>query len=136
MIKQEFIINTKPWKVYVYYDFVLDDIDEVISTLEDINFPEHYITSAYTILKQTTVNCGFTYTHLENKTTLIVITKTTSPGQFINSLVHEIFHLVNHISKVYNIDNDSEEPCYLAGDIAQQTLNVCHKLLCKHCRNT
>ena len=36
-------------------------------TLEDIGFPEHYITSAYTI-KQTKVNCGFTY-HLENKTT-------------------------------------------------------------------
>ena len=136
MIRQEFVIDTKPWKVYVYYDFVLDDIDEVITTLHTIGFPKHYITSAYIILKQTTINCGFTYTHLENRMTLIVLTKITSPGQFINSLVHEIFHLVNHISKVYNIDNDSEEPCYLAGDIAQQTLNVCHKLLCKRCRNT
>ena len=43
MIRQEFVIDTKPWKVYVYYDFVLDDIDEVISTLEDIDFPEKLI---------------------------------------------------------------------------------------------
>ncbi len=136
MIKQEFFIDDPPWKVYVYYDYALDNLNEVIDTLYKINFPKHYITRAYTILKQTNVNCGFTYTNLKNKTTLIVITKTTSPGEFINSLVHEIFHLVNHISKVYNIDLDAEEPCYLAGDIAQKALSVCHKLVCTHCRNT
>ena len=136
MIKQEFIIDKYFWKVYVYYDVNDSNIEEIMYKLHKIHLPKSYITSAYTILEENKVNYGFTFTNNKDKTSIIVITKTSNASQFLNSFSHEIFHLVNHIARHYNISFDSEEVCYLSGTIAQKMFQKCHHLLCDECRNT
>ena len=134
MIKQEFIVDKVYWKVYVYYDVTPKDAIEIVTKLQEIKLPKSYITSAYTTLVSNKLNQGLTQTNNRHKTSVIVFTKTSSAGQFVNSFVHEIGHLSNHIARTYNLDLNGEEVQYIAGDIAQQMFKRCHTLMCGCCR--
>ena len=134
MIKQEFIVDKVYWKVYVYYDVTLKDAIKIVTKLKEIKLPKSYITSAYTTLISNKLNQGITETNSKLKESVIVFTKTTNASQFINSFVHEIGHLSNHIARTYNLDLNREEVQYIAGDIAQQMFKRCHTLMCDYCR--
>lgn len=79
--------------------------------------------------------CGFTYSNINRNKSIIGITNTTNATEFVNSFVHEIFHLTNHIARKYNISFDSEKVCYIAGDISQKMFKRCHSLMCDCCKN-
>ena len=134
MITQEFIVDRRYWKVYVYYDVTSKDAIKVVAKLQEIRLPKSYITSAYTTLISDKLNQGITETNSKLKESVIVFTKTTNANQFINSFVHEIGHLSNHIARTYNLDLNGEEVQYIAGDIAQQMFKRCHTLMCNYCR--
>ena len=134
MITQEFIVDRRYWKVYVYYDVTLKDAIKVVTKLQEIRLPKSYITSAYTTLISDKLNQGITETNSKLKESVIVFTKTTNASQFINSFVHEIGHLSNHIARTYNLNLNGEEIQYIAGDIAQQMFKRCHTLMCDYCR--
>lgn len=134
MITQEFIVDRRYWKVYVYYDVTPKDAIKVVTKLKEIRLPKSYITSAYTTLISDKFNQGITETNSKLKKSVIVFTKTTNASQFINSFVHEIGHLSNHIARTYNLNLNGEEIQYIAGDIAQQMFKRCHTLMCDYCR--
>ena len=65
---------------------------------------------------------------------LIVISSTSTPAQFMNSLFHEQYHLISHIVEEYNINPFSEEAAYLAGFVSQRMYPKAKHFLCKcHC---
>lgn len=134
MITQEFILDRRYWKVYVYYDVTSKDTTKIVTKLYEIGFPRNYITSAYTTLISNKLNQGLTQTNNRLKTSIIVFTKTSNASQFVNSFVHEIGHLSNHIARTYNLDLNGEEVQYIAGDIAQEMFKRCHTLMCDCCR--
>lgn len=134
MITQEFIVDRRYWKVYVYYDVTSKDITKIITSLYEIGFPRSYITSAYITLNSNKLNQGLTQTNNRRKISVIVFTKTSNASQFVNSFVHEIGHLSNHIARTYNLDLNGEEVQYIAGDIAQEMFKRCHTLMCDCCR--
>ena len=134
MIKQEFIVDKVYWKVYVYYDVTSKDAIEIVTKLQEIKLPKSYITSAYTTLVSNKLNQGLTETNSKLKTSIVVFTKTTNASQFVNSFVHEIGHLSNHIARTYNLNLNGEEIQYIAGDIAKQMFKRCHTLMCDCCR--
>ena len=134
MIKQEFIVDKVYWKVYVYYDVTPKDAIEIVTKLQEIKLPKSYITSAYTTLVSNKLNQGLTETNSKLKTSIVVFTKTTNASQFVNSFVHEIGHLSNHIAVTYNLNLNGEEIQYIAVDIAQQMFKRCHTLMCDCCR--
>ncbi len=134
MITQEFIVDKVYWKVYVYYDVTSKDTIKIITKLQELKLPKSYITSAYTTLISNKFNQGLTETNSKLKTSVIVFTKTTNASQFVNSFVHEIGHLSNHIARTYNLDLNGEEVQYIAGDIAQQMFKRCHTSMCDYCK--
>lgn len=134
MIKQRIIVNRRYWRVYVYYDVSSEDTNEIVNKMTEINLPSEYSTSAYTILKKDKLNCGLTYSNTQNQTSVVIIGKTNNASEFVNSFVHEIAHLTNHIARAYKLNLNTEEVCYIAGDISQQMFKVCHTLMCDCCR--
>lgn len=135
MIKQTFIVSRRYWKVYACYDVDKSDSNKVIHKLKELNLPKSYIESAYEIISTGKPNQGITCSNVADKVSMIVITKTTSASQFVNSFAHEIAHLTNHIARTYNIDMNAEEFCYIFGDIAQDMFSHCHALMCDCCRD-
>ena len=114
MIKDEFSINS--WKVTILYECTCDDIDYIIETLMDIKCPNKYIKEALNNLETCNLNIGLTYSNLKLKSSVIVINKASSFSQLINTIAHEYFHLICHISKSLEIE-DEEQLAYLNGDL-------------------
>lgn len=118
MIKDVFYI--KSWKVTILYECTCDDIDYIIETLKQVNCPKIYIKEALVNLETCSLNIGLTYSNIKLKSSIIVINKTSSFAQLINTVSHEFYHLICHISKALKI-KDQEELAYLNGRLNMQS---------------
>ena len=61
-----------------------------------------------------------TIPNIKLKSSIIVINKTSSFAQLINTVSHEFYHLICHISKALKI-KDQEELAYLNGKLNMQS---------------
>ena len=125
MIVDKFIIYD--WEVTVLYECTCDDIDIIIETLQDINCPNKYIKEALHNLQTCNLNIGLTYSNTQLQSSVIVVNKTSSFSQLINTIAHEYYHLICHISRMLEIE-DEEELAYLNGDLNMRSYNIIKKL--------
>ena len=121
----EFIIYN--WNVNILYECDCNDIDFIIETLKWINCPDYILKEALNNLETCNLNIGFTYSNFKLKSSVIIINKTTSFSQLINTVSHEIFHLICHLSKALKIF-DEEELAYLNGDLNMKSYQIVEKL--------
>lgn len=128
MIKDSFQIYN--WNVTILYECSCDDIDSIIETLREINCPNKYIKEALNNLKTCNLNIGLTYSNMNLRSSVIVVNKTSSFSQLINTISHEYFHLISHISKALEIE-DEEELAYLNGDLNMHSYQFVEKLKLK-----
>lgn len=125
---QEFTIPKYKWNVSVYYYTDNYDVDTVLSTMKSLGAREIYLSDARENMEQDKLNTGICYSS-PSKQSIIVIAKTSSSAEFMNSLAHEQKHLCSHIEQFYHIDSNSEEAAYLAGNIAELMFPVAKKYL-------
>lgn len=125
MIRDSFHI--KNWEVVILYECTCDDTDYIIETLKDIYCPNRFIKEALDNLETCNLNIGLTYSNLKLKSSVIVISKTSSFAQLINTISHEYYHLISHISKGLNIE-DEEEQANLNGNLNMYSYKFVEKL--------
>lgn len=128
MIIDKFVIYN--WKVTVLYETTCDDIDYIIKTLRDINCPNYYIERALDNLEECKLNTGLTYSNSSLKSSVIIINKTSSFAQLINTISHEYYHFICHISNSLNIQ-DEEELASLNGNLNMRSYEVIEDLKIK-----
>ena len=118
------------WKVTILYECTCDDIDFIIETLKEINCPNKYIKEALNNLESCSLDIGLTYSNTKLKSSIIVINKTSSFSQLINTVAHEYYHLICHLQRTLEID-DEEELAYLNGDLNMRSYKFIEKLKSK-----
>ena len=119
--------NILNWKVKILYECTCDDIDYIIETLKEIKCPNKFIKEAINNLETCNLNIGLTYSNIALKSSVIVINKTSSFSQLINTISHEYYHLICHISRALDIE-DEEKLAYLNGDLNMRSYNFVRKL--------
>lgn len=134
MIRQRFYIDRYRWEVWAYYNTDELDAQEILSALDYIGVSRFDYTVAEDNLMSGSTNQGLCCSNYRSRASALVISDTSSPKQFMNSLIHEIRHLERHIGQAYGIDPYSEEAAYLAGDIAEQMFPIAKRFICEHCR--
>ncbi len=120
MIKDAFKI--KDWNIIILYDCTCEDTDYIVETLLDINCPNRFIKEAIDNIDSCNLNIGLTYSNLSLKSSVIVVSKTSDIGQTINTIAHEYFHLICHIAKSLDYE-DEEELAKLNGDLNMRSFN-------------
>ena len=115
------------WKVTILYETTCDDIKFIIKTLKEINCPKYYINRALDNLEECKLDSGLTYSNTSLKSSVIIINKTSSFAQLINTISHEYFHLICHISNVLEIE-DEEELANLNGNLNMRSYNIVEDL--------
>ena len=130
MIKQSFYIDKYDWQVVVLYEINSDDTNYIISTLKFNGATRKVLDVAYNNVITNNPNTGLTYSDLDKHRTIIVISKTTSKAELINTIVHEANHLQSHIATAFNLDEKGEEVCYLIGGIVKTMFRVFSKIIC------
>lgn len=53
--------------------------------------------------------------------------------EMLNSIVHEIMHICQHVAIEDGIDPLGEDICYLGGDLAGMVSDIVCELTCPHC---
>ena len=117
MGKQIFTISDLGWKVIVFYNPKY--ITEVLRTLEECGCADCHSGEIMQYMLRDELNSGCIYSNKSKKTSVIIIGRSSSLGQFMNTLVHEKNHLEMHICDALDIDPFSEEAAILSGDISQ-----------------
>lgn len=120
MIRQTIHIKAYDWTVYAYYAVDTYYADEIVQRLADLGADSAYLRTASSHMRTRTLNNGLTYSNMFKGETVLVVGLTSSPAQFLNSLVHELQHLTCHVCEARGIDMNSEEACYLSGGVAQE----------------
>ncbi len=113
--------------ITILYETTCDDINYIIQILQDIHCPINYINRALDNLEECKLNSGLTYSNLNLKKSVIIINKTSSFEQLINTIAHEYYHLICHISTMLNIE-DEEELASLNGDLNMRSYKIVEKL--------
>lgn len=122
MIRQNIYLEKYEWSVIVCHVSKPEEVDEAIDLLASIDCKGKPLMEAYDHMSAETPNSGLTYTNVDKRTSVVIIGKATSEGEYINSLTHEMFHVVAHVCKHLGIDMQGEEPCYLMGWLCQSIM--------------
>lgn len=136
MIAQDFFLDKYDWHVRVYYAVSSYWTERIVSDLELIGCRGNNLRRSYESLKRGDLNTGMTYSNLRKGETVMVISLTSSPKEFLNSWMHEMRHLSRHIEQAYGIDPYGEEAAYLAGIIGQKMFGTAKRFICEHCRRS
>lgn len=81
------------------------------------------------------MDSGFTYSNPDIRRSVMVIGKTSSGAQFLNSFVHELRHLIDDIAVADGMGMSGEAVAYLSGDTAMLVADIVSQLSCDHCRS-
>jgi len=130
MLRSNLYIDRYNWNVNIYYAVTTYWTNEIMNNLYDINCPDRLLNEAYGKLKKGKINFGLTYSNYELMETVMVISRTTGPSEFINSLCHEKRHLEDHIWQALDIKPEGEEIAYLSGYIGQKLAKDIHYFIC------
>lgn len=135
MIRIEFTLPQYKWKVHGYIAVSRYYTKEILDRMELLGASEKNLEDACNNLMSGQLNNGLTFSNAGRRETIWVVALTSSAREFIDSFVHEIRHLEQHIANECGIDQNSEEACYLCGDIAYRLFPYCKKLMCENCRH-
>lgn len=119
MIKADVYIDKYRWLVHCYFAVDCYYTDEIVSRLRDMGCGIRYAEKAYDNMSSCSLDSGLCYSDTGKNESVMVTSIASSPAQFLNSFVHEIAHLADHISMRYGIKPGGEDYCALCGDISE-----------------
>lgn len=121
-MRQQFKMDKFDWHVSIYYTVDEDQKMEIFGELMKLECDKETVDSIVKNLSKAKVNTGFTYSSFRHKSSILVIHKASSIGEFINTFEHEKNHLEMHICEALEINPYSEEAAHMSGYIAQMIL--------------
>lgn len=130
MIKQKIQLDSYDWDITMYYAIHGYHVDEIIKSLVDMGIRGRKLESARELLEEGKVDTGLTY--VSDGKAVCVIGKASNASQYADSIQHEIMHLAVFIAETEGIPLDSEEVCYIGGEIARKAWSRT-KLLTSEC---
>lgn len=122
MTEQEIYIDMYDWNVHVMCDVHSKDAMKVRRHLRDLGCSGIPIEDACNLVHKGEPNKGITYSNVDTRKTVVVICWTTSKAEYMNSLSHEMLHVVQHISEQFLINMYGEEACYMLGGLVQASV--------------
>lgn len=114
MIVERLILREYNWAITVLLECNCSDIPEILEHLQSISCPKHLQEEAINNLSFCENNIGLTYSNFKLNRTIMVINHTDNNAELINTITHECYHFIQHISKANNI-TDEETLASLTG---------------------
>lgn len=130
MIKQRFVLDNYDWDITVYYSVHGYYVDDIMEHLRLLGMSKSRLDKAYDNLSSGELDRGLTY--VSKGKAVCVIGKASSASEYANSIQHETMHLAIFIAIAEGIPLDSEEVCYIGGEIAKK-MHPKTKLLTSEC---
>jgi hypothetical protein len=130
MIRRDLYIKKYDWQVHIFYRVTCYYTEEIIGLLKSIDCPKDKAREAYNNLVSCKLDTGVTYSNYKLRKSVMVISKTSSPEEFLNSLKHECRHLEDHIATAFKMPIGGEEVAYLAGYLGRMLYEDVQLFIC------
>lgn len=121
-VRQQFRMDKFDWCITIYYTVDEDQKKQILDELQKLECDRETLESVIKNLDKAKEDTGFTYSSYRHHSSVIVIHKASSIGEFINTFEHEKNHLEMHICEALEINPYLEEAAHLSGDLAQAIL--------------
>lgn len=126
-------INIQRWEVVFLFSFDAYDMEWILDALSWADAPNSIVSKVSENVSAGRLDEGFTFSNPELRRTVFGISKASSGPEVLDSTVHEIIHIAQHIAVEDGIDPFSEEMAYLGGDISREISDIVCELSCPHC---
>lgn len=123
------------WDIEWYFFTTKENIDDILSSLVSMNAQDSLLSKIERTNLLDKQNYGFTFSNMSRRKSIVVIGQTTSGQEFLNTFIHELRHLTDHIASTLHLDLSGEEVAYLAGDVAMTVGDIICKYSCDSCKN-
>lgn len=110
------------------------DIRRILSRMADAGAPERIIRDAYRKMRQGYPNEGFTWSNSGRVHSVVVIGPATDGQEFLDTIIHELGHLADHVALAFGMDPTSEDSKYILGDSARELADIICSLSCGDCK--
>lgn len=120
MIKSEIHLDQYRWSITCFIGYTSDDTDEICHALENIGCNDHSLESAYRHLSLSSDERGLTYSNVGKRESVVAVGASDNKGNLVNTIGHELLHVVAHICDNDGIEMQSEHPCYIMGELCQK----------------
>lgn len=123
MIHFKTYIEKIGWEIECYVTTDNSKLEEMLYKLENLGCSNKTLQRAKIILSKQ-YDSGFAFSNLEKRKSLMIINKSTSMEEFVNTYNHEKNHLEMHICEALGIDPYGEVAADLSGCLAQRLFNT------------
>ena len=124
MMRREIYLQKHEWSIVCFIGYHPHDADEICHALSDIGCNGNPLSEAYEHLTKQSSDRGLAYSNLSERRSVLAIGECEADGSIINTIGHELLHVVVHICEHDGIDMMSEEPCYIMGSLCEQFFQV------------
>lgn len=124
MIRYEIYLAQYGWSVLCFIGYTANNTNEICCALDDIDCNGESLTEAYGHLLKDSNDRGLTYSNVKERRSVVAIGKSSDHASIVNTIAHELFHVVVHICSHDGIDLQSEKPCYIMGELCEKIFNT------------
>lgn len=120
MTRSEITLDRYEWGVTCFIGYDEEDVDEICNALEVIGCEVDALLEARRHLAKDSDERGLTYSNVRLRQSVVAIGRSPSQASIANTIGHELFHVVAHVCGSDGIDIQSEEPCYIIGELCEK----------------
>ena len=120
MTRRDICLEQYRWSVICFIGYTTDDTDEICHALKGIGCNGHSIESAYRHLSLASNERGLTYSNVGKRESVVAVGASDNKGSLVNTIGHELLHVVAHICDNDGIEMQSEQPCYIMGELCER----------------
>lgn len=130
------VISLGRWTIDFLFAETKYDIEGVVSCLRHAEAPMYIINQAVDLMEEGFPNTGFTYTNAKYFRAIVCIGPSTSGGEFVDTLTHELYHLSVAIANGLGVSLEGETPAYIIGDAMRSFISLVCVMGCDKCNQT
>ena len=119
----------------MFYESDYRDAPYILRELEEVGVDDYTYRKAARNLDAGYMDTGLTYSNMDKKASVIVLSKASSKAEFANTWFHELIHCANHIALANNLDPMGEPIAYVGGELARSMQPIAARLMCPTCKD-
>lgn len=123
------------WVVRFYFSFDIYDKERIIDALLWADAPDSLISHVSENIESERLDEGFCYSNPYLRRTVLGTGAASSGPEVLDSMVHEIIHICQHIAEEDGLNPFGEAFAYLGGDLARCVSDIVCELSCPHCHS-
>lgn len=120
MIRRDLTLKRCDWRVCCYIGYESDDAVYLCQELTAMGCRGEKVREAFEHFMRGGHDSGLTYSNKKTRSSMVAIGCTDSRGGEVNTIGHELLHVVAHVCEADGIDMQGEEPCYMLGELCEK----------------